>query len=82
MSRPSFTLLSYGGAVIDYVGAMDRRQLLQMKQLYQYNQIPAVVLGPRDLDKSNWDKDLYEKLLRMSHQTFDPMRYIPEPIGR
>ena len=82
MSKPSFTLLSYGGAVIDYVAAADKQQLLRKEQLYRYNQIPAVVLGPPDLDKPNWDKDLYEKLERMTHQTFDPMRYIAVPIEK
>ena len=75
ISKPSFTLLIYGGAVIDYIAATEKQQVLRKEQLYRYNQIPAVVLGPPDLDKPNWGKDLYEKLERMSHQTFDPMQY-------
>jgi len=82
ISKPSFTLLSYGGAVIDYVAAAQEQQVLRREQLYRYNQIPAVVLGPPDLDKPNWDKDIYEKLERMTHQTFDPMQYRPEPVEK
>ncbi|MFC1605090.1 hypothetical protein ACFL5F_08700 [Planctomycetota bacterium] len=74
IAKPSFTLLSYNGAVIDYINATEE-QLLQKEQLYRYNQIPAVVVGPPDLDKPNWDKDLYQKLKRMSDRTFDPMQY-------
>ncbi len=82
ISKPSFTLLSYGGAVIDYVTASNEQQVLQKEKLYRYNQIPALVIGPPDLDKPNWDKVLYEKLERMSNQSFDPMRYIHEPVGK
>jgi hypothetical protein len=82
ISKPSFTLLSYGGAVIDYVAAAHEQQVLRKEQLYRYNQIPAIVIGPPDLDKPNWDKDLYEKLERLAHQSFDPMRYVPEPAEK
>jgi hypothetical protein len=51
ISKPSFTLVSYGGAVIDYVAAADQQHALRKEQLCRYNQIPAVVLGPPDLDK-------------------------------
>ena len=47
--KPSFTLYSYGGAVIDYVagtGGNPREQVLNRDRIYRYNQIPAVVLGP------------------------------------
>ena len=78
--KPSFMLLSYGGVVIDYVAEKDDDQRIHKEQLYRYNQIPAVVVGPPDLDKPNWDTKLYEKLERMSRQIFDPMRYTPEHI--
>jgi hypothetical protein len=74
--KPTFTLLPYGGAVIDYVNTAEQ-QLLQREQLYRYNQIPVVVVGPPDLDKPNWDVDLYRKLQRLSRQPVDPMRYAP-----
>ena len=78
--KPSFTLYSYGGAVIDYVAdAKDpEEQVLTRDKIYRYNQIPAVVLGPRDLDKPNWGEDLYAKIEQMYRQAFDPIRYVPE----
>jgi len=82
IAKPSFTLLSYGGAVIDYVAAAVQQHLFQREQLYRYNQIPAVVVGPPDLDKPNWDKNLYERLKQLSHQIFDPMRYKPIPFEK
>ncbi len=80
--KPTFTLLPYGGAVIDYVAAAERQQLLQREQVYRYNQIPAVVVGPPDLDKPNWDANLYRKLQQLSHQPLDPMRYAPANAER
>ena len=82
ITKPSFTLLSYGGAVIDYINATEQQQLIQKEQLYRYNQIPAVVVGPPDLDKPNWDKELYQKLEQMSRQAFDPMQYTSLPVEK
>jgi len=76
--KPSFTLYSYGGAVIDYVaGENQQEKILSRDKIYRYNQIPALVLGPRDLEKPSWDEDLYQKLEQMYRQAFDPMRYAP-----
>jgi hypothetical protein len=64
--------------VIDYVaGSGEPRQSerLSRDRIYRYNQIPATVLGPPDLDKSNWDKDLYARLEQLYRRAFDPMRY-------
>ena len=82
IAKPSFTLLSYGGAVIDYVNATEEQKMLQKEQLYRYNQIPAVVVGPPDLDKPNWDKNLYEKLKQVSQESFDPMQYTSLPVEK
>ena len=68
IAKPSFTLLSCGGVVIDYVVAAQEQQILQKQQLYRYNQIPAVVVGPPDLDKPNWEESLYEKIKQESKQ--------------
>ena len=38
------------------------------KQIYKYNQIPATVLGPPDLNKPNWQKTLYDKLTHEKRQ--------------
>jgi len=78
--KPSFTLYSYGGAVIDYVagsGESPQAERLSRARIYRYNQIPATVLGPPDLDKPNWDKDLYARLEQLYRRAFDPMRYTP-----
>ena len=78
--KPSFTLYSYSGAVVDYVtdsGENPQERVLSRDRIYRYNQIPAVVLGPRDIEKPEWDKDLYQKLEQMYRQAVDPMRYTP-----
>jgi hypothetical protein len=76
--KPSFTMYSYGGAVIDYIaGEHQQEQRLSRDKIYRYNQIPAVVLGPKELEKPNWDEDLYAKLEQMYRQAFDLMRYTP-----
>jgi hypothetical protein len=63
--KPSFTLYPYGGLVIDYVPGSAQEQkdeLLRKEQIYQYNQIPAVILGPEDLTEPNWEELLYGKI--------------------
>jgi len=78
--KPSFTLLSYGGAVIDYIPDTANDPRIRQEQLYRYNQIPAVVLGPPDLDKPNWDVNLYKRLKEISRQNFDPALYALPPV--
>ena len=74
--KPSFTLYSYGGALIDYVAGEDQPgQRLSRDKIYRYNQVPAIVVGPKDLEKPNWDEDLYAKLEQLYWRAFDPMRY-------
>lgn len=58
--KPSFTLPQYGYAVIDYIP--QAKKIAERINIYNYNQIPATVLGPPDLDKPNWQESLYEKL--------------------
>jgi hypothetical protein len=81
ISKPSFTLLSYDGAVIDYIAAAEEQQVLRREQLYRYNQIPAIVLGPPDLDKPNWDKALYEKLEQIARRPVSFANYTLDPDG-
>lgn len=76
--RPAFTLPSYGGLVIDYAPGTEQpqpRETLSKDQVYRYNQIPAVVLGPPDLDKPKWNQLLYERLQRAYRAIVDPIRY-------
>lgn len=60
--KPSFTLPHQGCAVIDYVDDSRKSILEEKLNIYNYNQIPATVLGPPDLDKPNWQESLYEKI--------------------
>jgi hypothetical protein len=69
--KPSFTLYPYGGLVIDYIPGSDQEQkeeLLRKEQIYRYNQIPAVLLGPGDLIQPKWEILLYEKIKQESKQ--------------
>ncbi len=78
--KPSFTVYPYGGLVIDYVPGSEQGQkdeLLRKEQVYRYNQIPAVLLGPKDLTESNWEAVLYEKLKQIYHQPAGMMNYMP-----
>ena len=60
--KPSFTLPQYGCQIVDYVPGEDRQPVQDRIRIYRYNKIPAVVLGPKDLDKPNWDRSLYERI--------------------
>ena len=76
--KPSFTLYSYGGGVVDYVaGENQQEQMVRRDRIYRYNQIAAAVLGPKDLEKPNWDEELCAKLEQLYQQAFDSMQYVP-----
>jgi len=82
--RPAFTLPSYGGLVVDYApgsGQPQSQDVLTREQVYRYNQIPATVLGPPDLDKPDWDRSLYAKLEQLYRQALDPTGYEPAGTG-
>jgi hypothetical protein len=49
--------------------------MFSLDRIYRYSQIPATAVGPPDLDKPDWDKDLYAKLEQLYRRAFDPMRY-------
>ena len=54
--KPAFTLYPHGGLVIDYISGSeqnDKDELMRREQIYSYNQIPAVLLGPKDLTQMN-----------------------------
>ena len=83
--KPSFTLYPYGGLVIDYVPGSDQEQkdeLLRKEQIYRYNQIPVVLLGPKDLTEPNWEQLLYRKIEDMYWRTFDPKQYVTESVEK
>jgi hypothetical protein len=58
--KPSFTLPQYGCSVIDYI--KNNSEIDQIRDIYRYNQIPAAVLGSEDLEKPNFQQDLYQKI--------------------
>ena len=83
--KPTFTLYPYGGLVIDYVPGSEqnhKNELRRKEQIYRYNQIPAVLLGPKNLTEPNWEGLLYGKIEKTYKQAFDPMRYVPESVEK
>ena len=58
--HPSFTLPQYGCDIIDYIA--EQKHTSERISIYNYNQIPAVVLGPKDMKNPNWEKLLYQKI--------------------
>lgn len=77
--NPSFTLPQYGCSVIDYIA--QEKQATERINIYRYNQIPATVLGPKDLDRPNWQRSLYEKIQQELQQTYNLSPY-REPQGQ
>ena len=58
--KSSFTLPQYGCSVIEYIAnSQDQDRIIQT---YRYNQIPAAILGPTDLDQPQWQQDLYQRI--------------------
>ena len=62
------------GLVIDYAPNTNGKQLLQQEQLYRYNQIPAVLLGPKSLMEPDWQESLYETLQQEAKRPNDLSR--------
>jgi len=73
--KPSFTLPHQGWAVIDYIDDPQKFVLEERLNVYNYNQVPATVLGLPDLDKPNWQESLYEKLLQETKRLSNPSVY-------
>jgi len=71
--KPSFALPQYGCSLIDYL--QDEAAIPERINIYRYNQIPATVLGPSDLDKPNWQESLYEKLQQLTSRLQDLSLY-------
>ena len=80
MWYPTFTLLTYDGLVIDCVrdgGQGPQNPTPQRKQVYDRNQIPAVVLNPEDLNKPDWGRLLYDKIRQTYRHHTEQMGYAP-----
>ena len=83
--KPSFTVYPYGGLVIDYVSDSEQGkndEFLRKGQIYRYNQIPAVLLGSKDLTEANWEELLYSRIDQAYQQAFDPTQYVPESVEK
>jgi hypothetical protein len=83
--KPTFTLLPYGGLVIDYVAGSElgqKGELLRREQVYHHNQIPAVLLGPEYLTEPNWEELLYRRIEQMYQPELDPKRYALVPVKK
>jgi len=79
--KPSFTVYPYGGLVIDYVPGSEQGrndELLRKEQVYRYNQIPAVLLGPKDLAERNWQELLYGKIEQTYRRPMEEIDYRAE----
>ena len=70
---PGFTLPHYGGIIIDYIE--QQRQAAERINIYRYNQTPVTILGPKDLDKSNWQELLYGKLEQSYRRLIEEPNY-------
>ena len=63
-----FFLPTYNGLAIDYIIESQSGIYRRKKNVYQDNQIPAVLLSRRDLSRHNWQKRLYGTLQDMYHR--------------
>ena len=85
--KPIFTLPQQGCYVIDYIartnGQNSEDNIIQKrKDIYDYNQIPAAVLGPKDLEKPNFRNDLYQKLKEEFCRFHNPLVYTIQSQGK
>ena len=73
--HPTFTLPTYDSLVIDYItpsqGEDYQSRIQRTKQIYEQNQMPAILLTQQDLNNPNWQQKLYEELEQISHQRPD-----------
>ena len=68
---PTFSIPAYNGAVIDYIAIPETEdyqgQTQQRREIYEQNQIPAVLITAQDLKKPAWQEQLYKKLEQIYH---------------
>ena len=68
--KPTFTLPHQGWTVIDYIDNPKEFVLEERLNVYNYNQLPAIVLRPTDLDKPNWQVKLYHNIIATQTKHF------------
>jgi len=63
-----FFLPTYNGLAIDYIIESNSGVFRRKKNIYQDNQIPAIVIGKKDIRKPTWASQLYSKLQQVYHR--------------
>ena len=63
-----FFLPTYNGLAINYIKESNSAIFRRKKNVYQDNQIPAVLVGKKDIKKPNWQSQLYSKLQQIYHR--------------
>lgn len=59
-----FFLPAYNGLAIDYIVESNSAIYRRKKNVYQDNQIPAVLITRKDMNSGDWQKKLYNRLQR------------------
>ena len=67
-----FFLPTYNGLAIDYIIESNSAIYRRKKNVYQDNQMPAVLISRKDLHRPNWQKKLHDTLQNTYRQ---PKRY-------
>ena len=57
-----FFLPTYNGLAIDYIIESNSAIYRRKKNVYQDNQIPAVLITRKDMNRNGWQKNLYRRL--------------------
>ena len=66
---PAFTLPDYGGAIVDYMKESYGDRYKYKSELYEQNQMPAVMITPEYLKNPVWQQQLYQQLNNISTQS-------------
>jgi len=73
-----FFLPTYNGVAIDYIIESNSAIYRRKKNVYQDNQIPAILTSRKGLHKPDWQKHLYKTLQKLYHNRSayrQPKRY-------
>ena len=73
-----FFLPTYNGLAIDYIIESNSAIYRRKKNVYQDNQIPAVQVTRKDMQSSNWQRELHNTLenIYRNHSAYrQPKRY-------
>ena len=57
-----FFLPTYNGLAIDYIIESNSAIYRRKRNIYQDNQIPAVLITRKDMNRNGWQKNLYRRL--------------------